>query len=863
MIQMFKKEKKKKKNEEDAPKESDKKGAEGEGESSSVPMTPERLKEIVETVNSEGNLTSDKEYEFDDKVLREPAAYSGFAYSTFWDKEEDEDPANNVEIQSVYDDVRTPILLAEGCSVGPRPAWLQPLAQVLVLMLTKDGYLEQTPVAPPIRCLDKNSASSVLTQFSTLPLEQIHHFAYNGEYMNALFKDRKLVDILIHIEDRTFYGHRCMLCAHSGYFSSVLVDSSVPPYAITDITLKSIDPHQFKKFLNFAYTGEIFLTLANVESFRKLANKLKSKTLRAKIAVFLSKAKVITLDEALQILLDEVGGDEFLRPLAIETIIKNFKELLLDPARLCQFAKEDLLYILQADSLNVDSELDAFWAVLYWVAADPVERAPAMNRLMSAVRFTTMTSLELMDCARVSELVRLSRKCQAYLINANWVCHVREVGLQDPLGLSKEQKRSSLLQSKPHQPTVAEFDMRFLIYNALLKDQKGQIVQAAHGKDSEGKLHEHLGRMSIPSRANILSKKSVTFVTKDGKEAGTEEAGEKGKTGGKKEKKKKEKGSKGKKKGKSSNNVSGNYDEDVGGRLSSDGEPEEPRKHSNNAVISYDLSPETTLPFQGDANNISSSALPASSGTAAENRAGLIDFPESPAAFELEENRDNVDALQLWEKGNSSPTELLLLGGDILQPRKTFTVNLTRSRHGVEAETSGSCGSWQVPTSMEVEAEYRGRSSLEFTPSGGSSRSKQYVLPLTSKASFDADGDSSTADTSEQVTFPEFSEENPQENFNYGGYYIEPSSGQITTRSGHTRFPGNTHREHGGESRVSTGREISKPRENKPPRRKSHAMQSQTTDSQTNNIVTSRIRNTSSLDDPSTLAGLDDDLIHL
>ena len=43
-----------------------------------------------------GNLTSDKEYEFDDKVLREPAAYSGFAYSTFWDKEEDEDPANNV-----------------------------------------------------------------------------------------------------------------------------------------------------------------------------------------------------------------------------------------------------------------------------------------------------------------------------------------------------------------------------------------------------------------------------------------------------------------------------------------------------------------------------------------------------------------------------------------------------------------------------------------------------------------------------------------------------------------------------------------------------------------------------------------------
>ncbi|GFR94536.1 kelch-like protein 9 [Elysia marginata] len=426
---------------------------------------------ILDLVDS-GHLTGDNTYEFDDKVLREPADYGGYQYSTYWDDGEGKDPANDVEIKSVYTDVRAPILMAEGGSVGARPAWLQPAARILVLILTNDGYLEQVPAGPPVQCLDKNSASSIITQFSTLPLEQVHHFAYNGEYMNALFKDRKLVDILIHIEDRTFYGHRCILCAHSGYFSSILVDSSVPPYAITDITLKSIDPEQFKRFLNFTYTGEIFLTLANVESFRRLANKLKSKTLRAKIALFLSKSKTVTLNE----------------------------ELLLDPGRLCQLTKEDLLYILQADSLNVDSELDAFWAVLYWVAADPVERAPAMNRLMSAVRFTTMSSLELMDCARVSDLVRLSKRCQGYLINANWVCHVREVGLQDPLGLSKEQKRSSLSDVKPHEPTVAEFDMRFLIYNALLFERKGQILKQGKNVATEGKLHDHLIKMRIPSR---------------------------------------------------------------------------------------------------------------------------------------------------------------------------------------------------------------------------------------------------------------------------------------------------------------------------------------------------------------------------
>ncbi|GFN90612.1 kelch-like protein 9 [Plakobranchus ocellatus] len=424
-----------------------------------------------------------------DENLRQPTDYSGF--STYWDQEEADDPANQIEIKAVYDKVKDPIEQAEGPIGGPRPAWSMPQSKLLVLVLFEDGYLEQNPIAPPLRCLDKNTANSVITQFSTLPLEQVHHFAYNGEYLNALFRDRKLVDILIHVEDRTFYGHRCILCAHSGYFSSILVESSVPPYAITDITLKSIDPEYFKKFLNFAYTGEIFdslsaalinvgsverkrptpgvieeaqnphdhsnkyhvkvITLSSVETLRNLANKLKSKTLRAKIALFLSKAKTLTLDEALEILLFKTGDEDFLRPLAIETIIKNFKELLLEPSKLCQIGKEDLLYILQADNLNVDSELDAFWAVLYWVAVDIVDRAPALNRLMSAVRFTTMSSLELMDCARVSDMVRLSKKCQAYLINANWVCHVREVGLEDPLGLSKEQKRSCLTQAKPHE----------------------------------------------------------------------------------------------------------------------------------------------------------------------------------------------------------------------------------------------------------------------------------------------------------------------------------------------------------------------------------------------------------------------------
>ena len=48
------------------------------------------------------------------------------------------------------------------------------------------------------------NVGEILQQFTTLPLYRIHHYANTGEYLRALFDERKLVDVLIHVQDKVF-----------------------------------------------------------------------------------------------------------------------------------------------------------------------------------------------------------------------------------------------------------------------------------------------------------------------------------------------------------------------------------------------------------------------------------------------------------------------------------------------------------------------------------------------------------------------------------------------------------------------------------------------------------------------------------
>nr|KAG5711407.1 hypothetical protein BaRGS_025834 [Batillaria attramentaria] len=48
------------------------------------------------------------------------------------------------------------------------------------------------------------NVGEILQQFTALPLDRIHHYAYCGEYLRTLFEERKLVDVLIHVDKKPY-----------------------------------------------------------------------------------------------------------------------------------------------------------------------------------------------------------------------------------------------------------------------------------------------------------------------------------------------------------------------------------------------------------------------------------------------------------------------------------------------------------------------------------------------------------------------------------------------------------------------------------------------------------------------------------
>ncbi|KAK0051311.1 serrate RNA effector molecule [Biomphalaria pfeifferi] len=345
------------------------------------------------------------------------------------------------------------------------PDWSFPMVKAHVFILDTSGEPNWFPVGPALRFLNQSTATNAVRQFSSYTMERIHHYAMNGESLHSLYAARKLVDVLIHIENRTFYAHRCVLCTHSEYFANILLENDLPPYAVTDITLKHINPELFKRFLHFAYTGDVFVNLEILYPLRRLANILKSKSMKAKLMIFMAETGTMDLEQAIKILSENTDRDAM--AIAVEVVKSNFK-IVMNDARFFLFSFENVLEIISGDNLCVNSELDAFWAVLFWVAYDYANRINFFPQLLSEVRFTRMTSLELMDCAKVTDMIKLSEKCKKMLITANWICHAREIGLEDPLGLPEHPQRHCLVDRQHEPPTVSEFDQRFLKYMRLM-----------------------------------------------------------------------------------------------------------------------------------------------------------------------------------------------------------------------------------------------------------------------------------------------------------------------------------------------------------------------------------------------------------
>ena len=99
-----------------------------------------------------------------------------------------------------------------------------------------------------------DSTDYILKRLVKLHLDTVGCYLTVGEYLRYLYKEDKLIDVAVNVQDKTFSAHRVALSCYSGYFAELFSFNTGKKIPF-EMRLKGIYPEAFAVFLEFVYTG--------------------------------------------------------------------------------------------------------------------------------------------------------------------------------------------------------------------------------------------------------------------------------------------------------------------------------------------------------------------------------------------------------------------------------------------------------------------------------------------------------------------------------------------------------------------------------------------------------------------------------
>ena len=106
------------------------------------------------------------------------------------------------------------------------------------------------------------TSQNVLQKIVRLPLESVGSYITVGEYLRHLYEKDKLMDVAVHVKDRTFSAHRVALSCYSEYFAELFSRNKGRKIPF-EMRLRGITPEAFAIFLEFVYTGRLKFVYTN------------------------------------------------------------------------------------------------------------------------------------------------------------------------------------------------------------------------------------------------------------------------------------------------------------------------------------------------------------------------------------------------------------------------------------------------------------------------------------------------------------------------------------------------------------------------------------------------------------------------
>lgn len=237
------------------------------------------------------------------------------------------------------------------------------------------------------------------TDFSRTVLRKVH----------SLRCHRKLCDVILRAGGREIQTHRAILSACSSYFLAMFTHELLESEQEV-VEIKDMDADILSSLVDFAYTGEITVTVDNVQEVLSAASLLQISQVQNLCCEFLKNQLDATNCLGIQCFA-EANGCSQLTDIINTFARQHFQEVALG-SEFLNNNWESVASLISSSDLNVTREEDVYISVLQWVKQSPSERIEHLPSLLSCVRLPTLSVPFLMNEVDSEPLVRENIHCR-------------------------------------------------------------------------------------------------------------------------------------------------------------------------------------------------------------------------------------------------------------------------------------------------------------------------------------------------------------------------------------------------------------------------------------------------------------------
>ena len=233
--------------------------------------------------------------------------------------------------------------------------------------------------------------------------------------VHSLRCHKKLCDVVLRAGGTEIRTHRAILAACSSYFLAMFTHE-LRESEQDVVEIKDMDPEILSCLVDFAYTGEVEVTVENVQEVLSAASLLQITQVQDICCEFLKKQ--LDANNCLGIKnFAEANGCSQLSDVIDEYARRHFQEVAAG-SEFLNNSWENIAKLISSSNLNVKSEEEVYSAVMQWVKQDPTDRAQHLPNLLAEVRLPMLSVPVLMNEVDCEPLIKQNIECRDLLDEA-------------------------------------------------------------------------------------------------------------------------------------------------------------------------------------------------------------------------------------------------------------------------------------------------------------------------------------------------------------------------------------------------------------------------------------------------------------